>query len=169
MTRLYRYFTLMVACACTAGIANAQSSLSSYAIGNGGGYWETLNYSLQYNIGETDVNTDASSGNVLTEGFEQSQVNITGISSVEENNNITIYPNPASTEVIIDLSNSRQKFDAAYFTDALGRRLNLPVMYSSTGVTCNISSLSNGIYLLNLIVKDSNSIYSYKVIKTQAN
>jgi hypothetical protein len=145
-------------------LINAQS-LSSFVTSNGGGFWQTANQSLQYTIGEESISTYTTGDQTLTEGFEQSQLVVTAVSTIDNSSEINVYPNPASTEVIIDVAKSNDGYQKVYFTDMLGRQIAVPVTLNSSVITCDVSSLSSGTYLLNLVMKNSNIILNYKIIK----
>ena len=78
-------------------ITQAQS-LSPTVISSTGGFSSNTNGSLSYTVGEmTMVETFTGGGNILTQGFQQPNDNVTGLLDMtqDEFGSFVVYPNPA--------------------------------------------------------------------------
>lgn len=67
-----------------------------------------------------------------------------GLTEKEENQNLTIYPNPCSSELTIEVENS---IISVTILDAIGSTINA---YLTSNNTINVSDLPEGIYVLQL-------------------
>lgn len=75
------------------------------------------------------------------------------VSSVDENESsleVSVYPNPATDVVFIDLSAAAIEVDAILITDALGRSVS-NVGINDVLTSIDVSALSEGAYLINLL------------------
>ncbi|HLP51246.1 MAG TPA: T9SS type A sorting domain-containing protein [Chitinophagales bacterium] len=88
---------LLAVVLCTALLSNAQM-LTPTVIASTGGFSSNANGSLSYTVGEmTMVQTFSANGNILTQGFQQPNDNITGLIDMtkDEFGSFVVYPNPA--------------------------------------------------------------------------
>ena len=76
--------------------------------------------------------------------------------------NCTLYPNPATDEVSIDLPYGNQVFSWS-LRDAQGHQLAVPTTYNQNQLSFSISQLSSGVYFIQ--VNGSNSLKTFKLIK----
>src|ERR1700741_118978 len=93
MNKLY---SLLVLLFCAAAL-NAQM-LTPTVIASTGGFSSNANGSLSYTVGEmTMVQTFSANGNILTQGFQQPNDNLTGLLDLtqDEFGSFAVYPNPA--------------------------------------------------------------------------
>lgn len=65
-------------------------------------------------------------------------------------NNIAVYPNPASTLVNVSLNNSSETISSVAVYDLLGKKVIENHTNNSNQVTINTSSLSKGVYLIEI-------------------
>lgn len=87
--------------------------------------------------------------------------NLLNIPNFQYTGTLDIYPNPASTEIIVE--NSRYPNLSYAFYNLLGQQLMAGSMNNSMNVL-NIESLPEGIYLLHLIDQDSKGEVTKKVV-----
>lgn len=75
----------------------------------------------------------------------------TGLQQVNEKTAITLYPNPAQAEVMVQIS-SLQKNVSFVVTDVTGKRMNIetPVLVSDNLYKINTSEFLNGVYVLQM-------------------
>lgn len=88
---------------------------------------------------------------------------VTGIEKYSTNNNISIYPNPATNSLQVSLSgNSTIKEIALY--DVLGNEVPIPNPFQRKGnsTSIDVSALANGVYFINL--KTSEGVLSKKLV-----
>src|SRR5437899_12474793 len=93
------YFLTLIAFGALA--SNAQS-LSPTVIASTGGFSSNANGSLSYTVGEmTMVQTFSANGNILTQGFQQPNENVTGLLDITKDDfgSFVVYPNPAVDNV----------------------------------------------------------------------
>jgi len=93
MNKVYSIFFLMF----SATLLNAQM-LTPTVIASTGGFTSNANGSLSYTVGEmTMVQTFTANGNILTQGFQQPEDNLTGLIDItqDEFGSFVVYPNPA--------------------------------------------------------------------------
>jgi hypothetical protein len=139
-----------------AGITTTQSQmLSPVVLSSSGGFAISSNVMLSYTIAEmTMVQTAISSGNILTQGFQQPEGHFVSIpESPVIPGKLFIYPNPTNGNFTINyLSNERNETTIKLydFTGQLVLTKNIPPVNGITSVNFDISSLSQGIYILSI-------------------
>src|SRR5882757_1716137 len=92
-----RKLLLILATAAAPFIMNAQM-LTPTVIASTGGFSSSGTNSLSYTVGEmTMVQTFSANGNILTQGFQQPNDNVTGLIDLtqDEFGSFVVYPNPA--------------------------------------------------------------------------
>ncbi len=89
----------------------------------------------------------------------------TGMNELINVDYISIYPNPASSEINVQLKkNLNARYDFT-LTDNLGRVvLNQPLKLKNGQATIPVSALSNGLYIVQ-IRQDGKTVYREKVVK----
>jgi len=137
-----------------AGIIMAQS-ITPFVIASTGGFYTSSNFSLSSTLGEVIITTATGTNNILTQGFQQPSNMGTSIQQIDEGEtSITVYPNPATDYLTVEISSDKyDRFDIELF-DLLGQKLFVRYeedQYSTTNIyTINTSALAEGIYLLRL-------------------
>ena len=134
-----------------------------------GKYCTAPQFSLSYSIGESVVFTGSSTSFVLTQGFEQNDLEVfTGIKNGNPEIQISSYPNPVYDRLNIyfkkEILSPRLTIEVY---DLLGKRqdiVNTPVFLNHS---CSIefSSYKNGIYFINLISPADDMNEVLKIIK----
>jgi len=92
-----------------------------------------------------------------------SPININGLNTIESTS-IKVFPNPTNGLVNIDFENSIKVLKVT-ISDIFGKEIKQFNFENRNVLQLNISELSNGIYFLNLIVNDQNTVY--KIIKNE--
>jgi len=160
---LIRFLNAFLGTCALALTAHAQS-ISQDVVGTAGNEMLTPNITLSYTIGEPAVNYWPTGGVVLTEGFQQNEVLITGISETPEAVNVNVYPNPFSTSFTVELN--RDNGYAFTITDALGRHVNAnTVDVANDKTTVDMQNMASGIYFLS-VVRNHQPVAVYRVIKS---
>lgn len=80
-----------------------------------------------------------------------------------KNTDITIYPNPVSDIVNIDISAMNNEIQEMYLVSITGERL-MDIKTNESVIQADISHLNSGVYFVRMISDDS-TIYSQKIIK----
>ena len=88
-------------------------------------------------------------------------INSTGIESIIFKDNIAIYPNPTSDVIIIESTDEMQTID---IFDIRGRRV-YSVNIDDSRIAIDISDFNNGIYVVNVIYRNSSKVTTRKIIK----
>lgn len=127
---------------------------SQSAVLSGGGMAQGSGGSVSYSIGQVAYSIKSSDARSLYEGLQQPiEISIiTGLARIPDSWGLNIYPNPASVELNIEIS---QEFAGLnyYVMDATGRRQMTGVVDNSNA-TLAISSLPSGMYFLQLVSSD---------------
>lgn len=122
--------------------------------------------SVSYSIGQIDYIAPTGSGGNTNEGLQQPYELFVVATAVTEKNKagvITIFPNPATHSVMIDLGNNASEGFMYELTDGNGKILLNSKIKDRTG-TINVSELSSGIYFITISSNSSKS-NTYKLIK----
>ena len=153
-------------CPLTSYMVSAQS-FAPDVIGSAGTYATSASGSMSWTIGEVMTATYSSAGNFFTQGFHQPDTSF--VISVIENSqqNISVYPNPVVTNLIIDFSGTSGNY-SLYIYDMLGNALRKEnVSANQKQVNISFGEYANGVYMLNLINNETNIRSSYKINKAE--
>lgn len=140
-------------------------SLKPDVIATAGSFYANSNNSVSWTIGECIPETFASSGNMLTQGFQQGIYDINTVADYTENRlKINLFPNPATDFVNLEMQVSDFKGYFYQLFDANGKCLKhgkitlerSPI--NLTGFVCNA-------YILNVFNPEQKLLKSFKIIK----
>jgi hypothetical protein len=156
-----KYKILMLFSAIILSVFSYSQSLTPVVISSGGGYFASA--SLSYTIAEmTMVQTFTTSGNILTQGFQQPEDISVGIQENDADlNNFAIYPNPTSGAFTLDFISSHESTVSVKLFNLFGQEVltnNYSISEGINKISFDIGTFSQGVYLLEI------SYDSYKVI-----
>ena len=153
-------------CLSVFSVANAQSFDPS-VIGFAGTYASSANASMAWTIGEVMTKTYSSGNYFFTQGFHQPDTAYVTFVSNPVAQNIAIYPNPVVDNLVIDFSLSSGNYSVEIF-DMQGqiiRKENISANEKRLGIS--FRDFANGMYLLNIINKETHSRNCYKINKAE--
>ncbi|MFH0865453.1 MAG: T9SS type A sorting domain-containing protein [Bacteroidota bacterium] len=150
---------LLFALILISGILQSQT-LSPTVISSSGGFYSTGSAMLSFTVAEmTMVQTFTAGGNFLTQGFQQPEDYVVGI---PENPTVTgdilIYPNPTSGIFTLSYISNSSGENIIIMYNLVGQVVLTKAVLQSAGtntVTFDISSFSQGIYMLELTTENS--------------
>jgi hypothetical protein len=135
-------------------------------LSTGGTFYENSSGSLSYSIGEIVSETTSNNSSILTQGFQQSNLEESTINETI-NSNVIISPNPADNYLeIIGL-------DEKFFGDLLILDISGKIVFKqelnveSTGII-QINQLKPANYFVYLINLENEPIYLGKILKTNS-
>jgi len=132
-----------------------------------GNCYVNSNASLCWTLGEPLSETDGSSTNYLTQGFQQpSSITVTNvISPTSPQGNISAYPNPVTSTVYLQ-NNGESKTLNVELVDMDGKTITAKIM-TTPQEQFDLSSYANGIYFLKVYDADKQLIQTLKIDKTK--
>ena len=132
-----------------------------YLIGTAGKVELTGNGSVSYSIGETILHTHNTPNNILTQGFQQSNILVTNIYDYnKEEFNVGVYPNPTNNSINLNTTITNYKLEILSVNGATVST------NSYNGIQkIDISNLVKGVYLFRFTDLSSNNIKLVKVVK----
>ncbi len=144
-------------------LAHCQS-LDLTVVATAGDYFQGTNTSLSWTLGEPVIETFSNSGNILTQGFQQSKYIINNIYENPVNDFIiNIYPNPANDIINIDFSAKTTSLYAEVY-DLLGKqviRKELVELHEYLDMTNLVASE----YILIISNKEGKILKTSKILK----
>lgn len=127
--------------------------------GNSG---KNFNGSLEWTIGELTTETLTSQSNILTQGFHQTKLTITGIKEfTEQDLKIIAYPNPAGEIVWLSIAESYKTMNDRLqylLYDQNGRLFETKIIESDI-TEILFSTLAPSTYFLKIIINDEKNQY----------
>jgi len=138
-------------------------SIMPEVISCGGNYFANSNYSIAYTIGEPVIETIGNTNNKLTQGFHQGLYNLVNINKQINNPKITIYPNPTSDFINIDIVTANTDDYKIQLFDDLGKRL-ISVPYKDTK-QISLQKYARSTYFIKILNIKNNKFNTYKVLK----
>lgn len=152
--------------ALAASVAVSAQSLERQVIGSAGDYATGGNVSLSYTVGETATATLSGGNLILTQGFQQPDDQMTGIDEPVFNGEITVYPNPTSDIVMINITSDDDLI--LELTNVSGQQLmNRELVFQSGNYSgqVDLQKYAAGTYLLYLRDSEGRVVTNYKVQK----
>jgi len=142
-------------------------SISPEVIASAGDDFTGGGVQLSWTIGEPIIETVSAGGNIITQGFHQTELTITSIDEENAGNlEVSIYPNPTSGNVIVSVPNNQTEFSIDLY-DLNGKLIESKKLKSNTDQEdLDLSNLANSYYLLRLSSEESGYSSTHKVQKT---
>ena len=151
-----RKLLLTIATAVAPFIMNAQM-LTPTVISSTGGYSSNANNSLSYTVGEmTMVQTFSANGNILTQGFQQPNDNVTGLIDLtqDEFGSFVVYPNPAVDNLWFGFQLPEAGKVQITLYDVLGQKISdvYHTSYDNGKIVeqLNVTAYAAGVYMLTM-------------------
>ncbi|MBI4929984.1 MAG: T9SS type A sorting domain-containing protein [Bacteroidetes bacterium] len=137
-------------------------SFTPDVIGSAGTFATSASGSMSWTIGEVMTETYSSANNFFTQGFHQPESIPISVNEISSSQNISVYPNPTSGEFTVYGLQSEVQLQ---IFNSLGQMV-FETTVNRKQETVNLSG-ANGIYLLNIINKETNTRSSYKINKAE--
>jgi len=138
-------------------------TIQNSVISSTGGSASAGNVKMDYTLGETVIETFSAGGNTLTQGFHQTNLTLVAVENVELFAEISIYPNPTSEFVNIDIPVNYKLMEISMF-DVTGKLLKTKTNASGL-VTFDVNDLATGTYYLQVINPQTQQLKTFKLIK----
>lgn len=136
-------------------------------IANAGEFWNNSEGSLSWTIGEVVTETVTTTSYQLTQGFQQIQEGYLVLSDNLFLNDITIFPNPFSSEVKIQTNYKHAVFDLIVFDYQNKIVYQNEILFSPAceQLTIDLSVLDVGYYYFELTTPLENKRFIQRLIK----
>lgn len=140
-------------------------TITPEVISSSGDFYANTSAQLSFTFGEMIIETVSSSSNIITQGFQQPEQENVGIEEAKNKLQVNIYPNPGRELLNIDLSDKEFEINLTIY-DASGKVIKEQLIPNwQRKVILNLSSLSSGYYIINLVSLDNQYKSSYKLQK----
>ena len=145
----------------------AQTSITPDVIASAGNSYVNATTSLSWTMGEALTETDASSTNYLTQGFQQpASIVITDVITPDSpQGNVSAYPNPFTSTVYLQ-NNNEGKTLQVELVSMDGKILFAKTM-TAQQEQFDLSTFSNGIYFLRVYNENKQLVQTLKIDKTK--
>lgn len=147
-------------------VLNAQS-LTQQVTASGGGYYQQINASMQFTMGEPLAETYTNSSAKLYQGFEQGSYALVSVSEPSAFTDITVdlFPNPSSG--IFNLNIKAEVSSPFHFVvmDAQGRAIISKEVFAAQQESINITDFASCIYFVTISNTENNYFKTHKIIK----
>lgn len=148
-------------------VMNSQS-LTQEVLGNSGGTYEQANGSLQFQIGESVIETYNEAGYPqMYLGFEQGSYSIVSIEEnrILENTDLTLYPNPSNGIFYLNIKSKYLEAFDLHINDQLGKQLVVKRGLKELKTEVNLTTQNKGVYYISVQNSTLNYFKTFKVIK----
>ena len=151
MKRLFGLLTIVI----IPGILFSQTN-SLQVIASSGNYFENSNVSISCTLGEIAIETLSNDNLKLTQGFQQSEITVMSVQDVAAGEiNITVYPNPTSDLLFVEINDNPNSKIVIELIDATGRLLiNQNIEKYPVFTELDLKPYLSGIYLLKIRSKE---------------
>lgn len=142
-------------------------SISPEVVASAGGHFQNGSVQLSWTLGEVMIDTYSSSGNIITQGFHQTDLTVT---SVEQTNavslDVNVFPNPTAQDLNVDVRGDHVPLAITLY-DLNGKLImqeNLTANQNS--LSMNVSYLAMANYLLTITDERGSYSATYRVVKS---
>ena len=149
--------TLLFLLVIAAPFVAAAQILTPTVISSTGGFSSNANGSLSYTVGEmTMVQTFSANGNILTQGFQQPNDNVTFLIDLtkDEFGSLVVYPNPAVDNMWFGFQLPEEGIVQIALYDVLGQKVSdlYNANYDNGKIVeqVNVSMYAAGVYMLTM-------------------
>jgi hypothetical protein len=133
-------------------------------VSSAGNFHSNASGSVSWTLGELAIETLTTANNVLTQGFQQSRLTVTGFGDLPIlDYEIVVFPNPASDHIIIR-TDKEQHENLHYQLYDLSGRIILQNKILETETTIPVNHLRSAVYLLR-IIEGNRQVRAFKVVK----
>lgn len=144
----YKFLLLTVMLLCGA-LARSQS-LSPTVVASNGRQLTGPGIQLSYTVGEVAISTKSAGGSTLTQGFHQSYNNAVGIALVENPIQVTVFPNPATDFVQVQIEGTVQESIVIRLYSLSGQLVKETASFTPALTAVDVAELTEGMYLLHI-------------------
>jgi hypothetical protein len=133
-------------------------------VSSAGNFHANASGSISWTLGELAVETLSTANNILTQGFQQSRLTVTGMGDIAIlDYEIVVFPNPASDHIIIR-TDKEQHENLHYQLYDLSGKIILQNKILETETTIPVNHLKSAVYLLR-IIEGNRQVRAFKVVK----
>src|SRR3990172_6014923 len=123
MKKIYQKYSLtivsMLFCVCSMA-----QSITPFVISSTGNFSSSANVSLSSTAGELMVKTETGANNIITQGFQQPGNAVTYVQEIDKGKiSITVYPNPATDYLTVEISSDMNAGFALEILDLIGKKM----------------------------------------------
>lgn len=140
------------------GAAQAQTILPS-VVNSSGGEIQNATVFVEWSLGEPAVTTIGNAQHIVTQGFLQPDLEITGVDDAFLKEEIAVYPNPFHDHLFFQTSSTR--ISSLLVSDLLGRQL----LSLDFAADADLGQLPSGVYFISLLDGKSRILITFKVVK----
>jgi len=134
-------------------------------VASSGEHFSSANTEMSFTIGEPIITTSTSQNTTLTQGFQQSNLEITTINEkVVDDIAVDVFPNPVVDLITISNTNNKEGLSVRLM-DLNGKVIEYDQL-NATKQEYNLSNLQTGVYLVEVLNSENLSIKTFKIIKT---
>ncbi|GAB4295708.1 MAG: hypothetical protein Kow0068_20270 [Marinilabiliales bacterium] len=139
--------------------------LTPEVVSSAGDYFESPSAKISWTLGECMTETYNNSNNVITQGFQQTNLTLINIEDrLPVNINCKIYPNPASDKINIEFEGDINYNYTISILDINGKTVYIEDSKKSI-TSIDVSSLKPATYYLNVFDIENKISLKYKLLK----
>jgi membrane-bound inhibitor of C-type lysozyme len=146
-------------------ISNAQS-IERQVISSMGASYNNGSIKVDQTVGETVISTESSLNIIITQGFHQPESDLSiDVPEIEREVKMSIYPNPTSSQVFLDITKVDAKSITLQLIDLTGKLLFAKEGVSpiSTKETLDMSTFATGAYFLLVRDEKGRAVENFKI------
>lgn len=152
----------------TLAIFGIAQEASPRVIANSGDSFSQSNAQISFTMGEPIIETQNSGTTILTQGFHQTQLQVTLFDQFGINtNNIELFPNPTQDQVNITFQNDAPISVSYTLYDDIGRVVHSDETFISSyeKMVYDLRDYVPGVYYIQLITDNGKTNKTYQIIK----
>jgi hypothetical protein len=149
----------------TAGLLWAGLTQAQEAANTSGGEATGTGGAVSYSIGQVVYTTNTGSSGSVAQGVQQSyQILTVGNEETTLNISLTLFPNPATDYLTIQISNFDNEKLTYQLSDLNGKLLSFGSI-TGRSTLINMSSMPTATYLVNILNQENKTVQLFKIIK----
>jgi hypothetical protein len=140
-------------------------SITPEVIASAGEHYDNGTVQLSWTLGEVMIDTYDNGTNILTQGFHQTQLTVTSIEEELTDVRMSLYPNPTSEYLNIELGNNEQDINLQLY-DMSGKLIHKDVINAyDTKYVLPMQMVATGKYLVQMQSEDGKLNTTHQVVK----
>ncbi|HLP13970.1 MAG TPA: T9SS type A sorting domain-containing protein [Flavobacteriales bacterium] len=134
-------------------VGQAQT-LTPEVVSNSGEFFNSTAGSLSWTLGEPVIETFSNVTSTLTQGFQQSEINLVGTTELNNDVCISVFPNPTSGMIYIQLTNPQHNYLTVTVYSTGGSLISHCDVSGQQEFYTDLGAFPNGTYILTITDKN---------------
>ncbi len=132
------------------------------ALANSGNHFIAPNAQVSWTIGEAVIETQSAGGNVVTQGFHQTQLTVVGLAQAGPEYEIQVFPNPTSAYIQAEWADANALLDFR-LVNMMGQLVLEKGALQGGKASFDLGAITQGEYILQVLHPETNTGKNFRI------